>query len=150
MIETLDDIIEELADKFGIYGTHPAEGGLPEECKCRICFCVWLKNRIERAVRETCGRVNMLKVGTVIQRGKVEVILNDETFVDEHPEIKNITCSLFELSKTGLPLFLTMLTGKNEGRLRSLVRHEDIGIYAVPQFPNPLEVGDGYVVIAMA
>lgn len=50
MIETLDDIVEELADKFGVYGTGPEEGDHPADCKCRICFCAWLKGRIERAV----------------------------------------------------------------------------------------------------
>lgn len=50
MLETLDDIIEELADKFGIYGVGPPEGDHPPECKCRICFCAWLKGRIEKAV----------------------------------------------------------------------------------------------------
>lgn len=49
MIETLDDIIEELADKFGVYGIGPQEGDHPAGCKCRICFCAWLKGRLERA-----------------------------------------------------------------------------------------------------
>jgi len=51
-IETLDDIVEELADKFGIYGIGQLyeEGNHPTDCKCRICFCAWLKGRIERAV----------------------------------------------------------------------------------------------------
>jgi len=49
MIETLNDIIEELADKFGIYGVGPKEGSHPTDCKCRICFCIWLKGRIEKA-----------------------------------------------------------------------------------------------------
>lgn len=50
MIETLEDIIEELADKFGIYGTGPGDTAHPADCKCRICFTAWLRNRIERAV----------------------------------------------------------------------------------------------------
>lgn len=50
MIETLDDIIEELADKFGIYGIGSEEGDHSAGCKCRVCFCAWLKGRIERAV----------------------------------------------------------------------------------------------------
>lgn len=48
-IETLDDIIEELADKFGIYGVGP-EGRHPAACRCRLCFSTWLKARIEKAV----------------------------------------------------------------------------------------------------
>jgi len=49
VVETIDDIIEELADKFGIYGIGPQESDHPADCKCRIYFCAWLKGRIERA-----------------------------------------------------------------------------------------------------
>lgn len=47
-IETLDDIVEELADKFGIYGAGP-EDYHTKDCKCRNCFCTWLKERIKKA-----------------------------------------------------------------------------------------------------
>lgn len=48
MIETLDDIVEQLADELGIYGSHgePASDG---QCECRVCFAMDLKERIERA-----------------------------------------------------------------------------------------------------
>ena len=48
MIETLDDIIEQLANMLGIYGSHPEDAG--DNCKCRICFTMPLKERILRAV----------------------------------------------------------------------------------------------------
>ena len=50
MIETLDDIIEELADQVGVYGAGPEDGEHSEKCDCRICFTVGLRGRIERAV----------------------------------------------------------------------------------------------------
>ena len=50
MIETLDDIIEELADQVGVYGAGPENDDHPEKCECRICFTVGLRDRIERAV----------------------------------------------------------------------------------------------------
>ena len=54
-IETLEDIAEEMADKFGIYGSGPAEGKHPDECKCRICFCTWLRGRMYRAAAIEIG-----------------------------------------------------------------------------------------------
>ena len=46
-IETLDDIITEIADLAGIYGAH----GEGEECPpCRACFESQLKSRILEAV----------------------------------------------------------------------------------------------------
>ena len=49
-VETLDDIIEELADQFGIYGCGPEEDH-PTDCKCRICFVSDLTQRIETAAK---------------------------------------------------------------------------------------------------
>jgi len=48
-IETLDDLVEDLADKFGVYGAGP-EGDHPDDCKCRICFTIGMKERIRSAV----------------------------------------------------------------------------------------------------
>jgi hypothetical protein len=48
MIETLDDIIEWLADQIGVYGAHDDECEKPD--KCRPCWTSDLKERIERAV----------------------------------------------------------------------------------------------------
>lgn len=52
-IETLDDIIEELADKLGIYGAHdedddPDYGGA---CSCRCCWTSGMAERIKQGVR---------------------------------------------------------------------------------------------------
>lgn len=49
MIETLDDIVEPLADKLSVYGSHqedPPSG----PCRCRVCFVSDMKARITRAV----------------------------------------------------------------------------------------------------
>lgn len=46
-IEVLDDIIEELADKLGIYGRHDSPPCRYAEC--RACFVSELKDRITRA-----------------------------------------------------------------------------------------------------
>ena len=48
MSETLDDIIEWLADQIGVYGAHDDECEKPD--KCRPCWTSDLKERIERAV----------------------------------------------------------------------------------------------------
>lgn len=52
--ETLDDIVEELADKFGIYGCDPNaefDDDHQPECKCRICYTIGMKERIIDAVK---------------------------------------------------------------------------------------------------
>ena len=51
MPETLDEIVEDLADKFGIYGCGPDDDH-PTECKCRICYTIVMKDKIIDAVRE--------------------------------------------------------------------------------------------------
>ena len=48
-IETLDDIVESLMDRLGIYGAHPDPE--PEgTCHCRCCESSSLRSRIEEAV----------------------------------------------------------------------------------------------------
>jgi len=55
-IETLDDIIDELADKLYIYGSQYSEeemneyGGHPSDCKCRMCFQIEMNKRIHDAI----------------------------------------------------------------------------------------------------
>jgi len=49
-IETLDDVIEGIADICGVYGCGPEEGEHPDDCRCRICFTAELEQRIIRAV----------------------------------------------------------------------------------------------------
>jgi hypothetical protein len=50
-IETLDDIIEEVADKRGVYGACGEYNDEPphNENRCRVCFTAGLKTRIHRA-----------------------------------------------------------------------------------------------------
>lgn len=49
MIETLDDIVEELADALGVYGACYEE--VHERLRgCRVCFTSSLKTRISAAV----------------------------------------------------------------------------------------------------
>jgi hypothetical protein len=51
-IETLDDIIEQLADWIGVYGAHgePDERpGVIDDLHCRVCFQVSIRQRIEAA-----------------------------------------------------------------------------------------------------
>lgn len=52
MIETLDDILEQVANWCGVYGAHRDRAGdcnSSEHC-CRSCWVSFLKARIERAV----------------------------------------------------------------------------------------------------
>lgn len=48
-IETLDDIIESIADKLGVYGCGQ-DTDHPSDCDCRICFVVDIELRILTAV----------------------------------------------------------------------------------------------------
>ena len=50
MIETLDDLVEDLADKFGVYGGGTESDEHPDDCKCRICFGIYWRDRIIKAV----------------------------------------------------------------------------------------------------
>lgn len=50
-IETVEDIVEEIADRLGIYGACKAqEGECPDDCTCRPNFTGGLLERIRRAV----------------------------------------------------------------------------------------------------
>jgi len=49
MIETIEDIVEELANGLGVYGTH-GELHPDGQCECRVCFSMQLKERIRAAV----------------------------------------------------------------------------------------------------
>ena len=50
MIETIDDIIEEMADAIGRWGAHFDDHPEGSACECRMCFTVGLKQRILEAV----------------------------------------------------------------------------------------------------
>ncbi len=52
-IEVLSDIIEEMADRIGVYGAHGTdeenEGKQTDMYHCRVCFEIELRRRIEAA-----------------------------------------------------------------------------------------------------
>lgn len=48
-IETLDDIVEQLADQVGIYGAHPESNTDYGPCECRCCWTMDLKERLLKA-----------------------------------------------------------------------------------------------------
>jgi len=53
-IETLDDIIDEIADKCAVYGAHTEEDGEVgswDMFHCRVCFVSSFRQRIEAAVQ---------------------------------------------------------------------------------------------------
>ncbi len=95
-IETLDDIVEELADKFGIYGTgdHPVDSH-PIDCKCRLCFTTWLKDRIIRAVYLTPP-----PLPKVIERIKTRLVrLEESTWGMSYDTAKDIVDGYIEATK---------------------------------------------------
>lgn len=50
-IETIDDIVDELADLLGIYDAHDDyKEDDSEPCRCRCCFETELKGRIREAI----------------------------------------------------------------------------------------------------
>lgn len=50
-IETLDDIIESIMDRLGIYGVHDDDSEMDgDKCGCRCCESSCLRHRIEAAV----------------------------------------------------------------------------------------------------
>ena len=50
MIETLNDIIEELADRLGVYGAHTEREESRDQYHCRVCFSAAMNTRIKSAV----------------------------------------------------------------------------------------------------
>ena len=46
-IETINDIVEEIADKLEIYGV--IDGSHESDCKCRLCFVSDLEDRLNEA-----------------------------------------------------------------------------------------------------
>jgi hypothetical protein len=45
-IESLDELVEDIADMCGVYGCGPENGDHPKDCPCRICFTAKMKDRI--------------------------------------------------------------------------------------------------------
>jgi hypothetical protein len=51
-LETLSDIVDELADRMGIYGAHDEENDVAcDEKPCRVCWTSNMSDRINAAVR---------------------------------------------------------------------------------------------------
>lgn len=52
-LETLDDIVEQLSDKLGVYGSCGEYNDDPphNEDKCRVCFTSGLKSRILESMK---------------------------------------------------------------------------------------------------
>jgi hypothetical protein len=48
MIETFDDVLEDLMDRIGVYGSHDPYNDKDHEkcCRCRVCYREGLKQRI--------------------------------------------------------------------------------------------------------
>ena len=49
-LETVHELVEDLADKLGIYKTRPEFDDHPENCECRMCFVINMEDRIREAV----------------------------------------------------------------------------------------------------
>jgi hypothetical protein len=49
-IESVDELVEWIADKMCVYGVGPDDDH-PDDCPCRICFVIGMKDRIREAVK---------------------------------------------------------------------------------------------------
>lgn len=53
VIETPDELAEQIADWCGVYGVFTGNEGTenhPNDCKCRMCFVGMVENRIRQSV----------------------------------------------------------------------------------------------------
>jgi len=50
-IETLDDIIDEILDKMGVWDGHDPDKDDSDPCNCRCCMSSNLSDRIRRAIK---------------------------------------------------------------------------------------------------
>ena len=82
-IETLDDVLEDLANKAGVYGACPSREKYGEiepvdDCPCRVCFLAGLRERVIRAVEietivakyQTRGRLRQRRLSPIVERTK--------------------------------------------------------------------------------
>jgi len=52
ILETPNELAEQIADWCGVYGGGPENGSdHPEKCKCRMCFCGMVEHRIRESVK---------------------------------------------------------------------------------------------------
>ena len=50
-VESLDELAEWLADRCGIFGNAKDPEDHPDDCPCRICFVIGIKQRMIDAVK---------------------------------------------------------------------------------------------------
>lgn len=69
-IETLDDIVEEIANTISVYGAHDEHcGDGPKSCRC--CYVAELKERIRDAVNvERILNAHRIASAAPVQEGK--------------------------------------------------------------------------------
>lgn len=86
MIETLDDIVEEIANHLDIYGAHSqsCEGSYPP---CRCCFTANLTRRIKEAVKLEDER----SLETRIEALERKLMLQGDFLNKPFPAIKQIS-----------------------------------------------------------
>jgi hypothetical protein len=53
MILTVEDILNGMADRIGVYGAHDEERDFApgESCPCRVCFLSGVRDQLEQAFR---------------------------------------------------------------------------------------------------
>lgn len=49
-VETVPELVEELANLLGVYGVHDESCGQPGRPTCRVCWTQAVENRIRKAV----------------------------------------------------------------------------------------------------
>lgn len=49
-LETVEELVEDIADMAGVYGTLDYIGDHEDSCKCRVCFVIRMTERIRQAV----------------------------------------------------------------------------------------------------
>ena len=88
-IETLDDIITELADRIGVYGCGDGTDDHEDGCDCRMCFEIGLRDRIIEAIELEKsierGKMAFDKLPTFL---KLQLIELDEKIEDELEKLR--------------------------------------------------------------
>jgi hypothetical protein len=75
-IENLDELVEEIADMCNVYGTPPEDGDHPQNCECRMCFVIGLRDRIT-ALKEHEYEAKLAKQSAEITR-LMKIIIDKE------------------------------------------------------------------------
>jgi len=69
MTETLDNIVDEIADLVGVYGCGPEEDH-PKDCECRLCFTMSLMQRIRDSTKDELSSTHPLNCGNTLELAK--------------------------------------------------------------------------------